>query len=210
MRKSTTSALLLSIFVALSVGTVAFGQGTASRVTGTVLDEKGAAMPGAVVTLTSEATQTSINTETNSSGNYVFDSVQVGIYSLSVEKPGFKKFVSTGNAANVNQPTTVNVTLEIGAIEQVVQVMASAEAVQTGSSGNFGNTVEQATYEASRCLSCGNCCECDGCLGACPEDAVIKLGVGHGYEFVYDRCTGCAACYEQCPVHSIEMIPEYE
>ena len=73
-----------------------------------------------------------------------------------------------------------------------------------------GLAVEQATYEASRCLSCGNCCECDGCLGACPEDAVIKLGVGHGYEFVYDRCTGCAACYEQCPVHSIEMIPEYE
>ena len=73
-----------------------------------------------------------------------------------------------------------------------------------------GLSVEQATYEARRCLSCGNCCECDGCLGACPEDAVIKLGVGHGYEFDYDRCTGCAACYEQCPVHSIEMFPEHE
>jgi NADPH-dependent glutamate synthase beta subunit-like oxidoreductase len=66
----------------------------------------------------------------------------------------------------------------------------------------------EATYEARRCLSCGNCCECDGCLGACPEDAVIKLGPGHRYEFDYDRCTGCGACYEQCPVHSIEMIPE--
>jgi NADPH-dependent glutamate synthase beta subunit-like oxidoreductase len=72
-----------------------------------------------------------------------------------------------------------------------------------------GLAAGEATYEASRCLSCGNCCECDGCLGACPEDAVIKLGVGHGYEFVYDRCTGCAACYEQCPVHSIEMFPEH-
>ncbi len=72
-----------------------------------------------------------------------------------------------------------------------------------------GLTVEQVTFEARRCLSCGNCCECDGCLGACPEDAVIKLGVGHGYEFVYDRCTGCRACYEQCPVHSIEMVPEH-
>ena len=73
-----------------------------------------------------------------------------------------------------------------------------------------GLSVEQATYEARRCLSCGNCCECDGCLGACPEDAVIKLGVGHGYRFDYDRCTGCAACFEQCPVHSIEMFPEHE
>jgi NADPH-dependent glutamate synthase beta subunit-like oxidoreductase len=71
-----------------------------------------------------------------------------------------------------------------------------------------GLSAEQATYESGRCLSCGNCIECDGCLAACPEDAVIKLGVGHGYMYDYDRCTGCAACYEQCPVHAIEMFPE--
>ena len=63
-------------------------------------------------------------------------------------------------------------------------------------------------FEASRCLSCGNCIECDGCLGACPEDAVIKLGPGLRYRFDYDRCTGCRACFEQCPVHSIEMVAE--
>ena len=73
-----------------------------------------------------------------------------------------------------------------------------------------GLTTEQAGYEAHRCLSCGNCFECDGCLGACPEDAVIKLGVGHRYRFDYDRCTGCGACFEQCPVHAIEMEPEPE
>jgi NADPH-dependent glutamate synthase beta subunit-like oxidoreductase len=71
-----------------------------------------------------------------------------------------------------------------------------------------GLSVEQATFEARRCLSCGNCCECDGCLGACPEDAVIKLGPGHRYRFDYARCTGCGACFEQCPVHAIEMFPE--
>ena len=71
-----------------------------------------------------------------------------------------------------------------------------------------GLSEREATYEARRCLSCGNCCECDGCLGACPEDAVIKLGPGNRYEYDYDRCTGCGACYEQCPVHSIEMVPE--
>ncbi|HJX46743.1 MAG TPA: NAD(P)-binding protein [Gaiellaceae bacterium] len=71
-----------------------------------------------------------------------------------------------------------------------------------------GLTAEEAVFEASRCLSCGNCFECDGCLGACPEDAVIKLGVGHRYEFDYDKCTGCATCFGQCPVHAIEMVPE--
>jgi NADPH-dependent glutamate synthase beta subunit-like oxidoreductase len=71
-----------------------------------------------------------------------------------------------------------------------------------------GLTEQQALYEAKRCLSCGNCFECDGCLGACPEDAVIKLGPGNRYRFDYDRCTGCGTCAEQCPVHAIEMIPE--
>jgi NADPH-dependent glutamate synthase beta subunit-like oxidoreductase len=71
-----------------------------------------------------------------------------------------------------------------------------------------GLTPAEAAYEAGRCLSCGNCFECDGCLGACTEDAVIKLGVGHRYEFDLDRCTGCSACYRQCPVHAIEMVPE--
>ena len=71
-----------------------------------------------------------------------------------------------------------------------------------------GLSAEEAVYEAGRCLSCGNCFECDGCLGACPEDAVIKLGSGHRYRFDYDRCTGCGACFGQCPVHAIEMVAE--
>jgi NADPH-dependent glutamate synthase beta subunit-like oxidoreductase len=66
----------------------------------------------------------------------------------------------------------------------------------------------EANTEACRCLSCGNCFECDGCLGSCPEDAVIKLGKGLRYRFDYEKCTGCATCYEQCPVHAIEMIEE--
>lgn len=71
-----------------------------------------------------------------------------------------------------------------------------------------GLSPKEAEFEARRCLSCGNCFECDGCLGACPEDAVIKLGPGNRYRFDYERCTGCATCYEQCPVHAIDMIQE--
>ncbi|HZC41870.1 MAG TPA: NAD(P)-binding protein [Streptosporangiaceae bacterium] len=71
-----------------------------------------------------------------------------------------------------------------------------------------GLSAAEAEFEAGRCLSCGNCCECDGCLGACPEDAVVKLGPGRRYRFDYDRCTGCRACFDQCPVHAIDMFPE--
>jgi NADPH-dependent glutamate synthase beta subunit-like oxidoreductase len=71
-----------------------------------------------------------------------------------------------------------------------------------------GLTEQEARFEAQRCLSCGNCFECDGCYGSCPEDAIIKLGPGKRYQYIYDRCTGCAVCYEQCPCHAIEMQAE--
>ena len=71
-----------------------------------------------------------------------------------------------------------------------------------------GYDAEEAKYEAQRCLSCGNCFECDGCYGACPEDAIIKLGKGNRYKFDYDKCTGCGVCVEQCPCHAIDIIPE--
>lgn len=73
-----------------------------------------------------------------------------------------------------------------------------------------GYNADEARYEAMRCLSCGNCFECDGCFGACPEDAIIKLGKGNRYKFNYDACTGCGICFEQCPCHAIEMIAEPE
>jgi NADPH-dependent glutamate synthase beta subunit-like oxidoreductase len=71
-----------------------------------------------------------------------------------------------------------------------------------------GLTASEASFEAQRCLSCGNCFECDACLGACPERAILKLGTRLRYQFDYDRCTGCAVCFEQCPSHAIEMMNE--
>jgi len=67
---------------------------------------------------------------------------------------------------------------------------------------------KDASFEAKRCLSCGNCFECDGCFGSCPEGAIIKLGKNKGYKIDFEKCTGCATCFEQCPCHAIEMIPE--
>ena len=71
-----------------------------------------------------------------------------------------------------------------------------------------GLTQAQVLHEARRCLSCGNCFECDNCYAACPERAIARLGPGNGYRVDFARCTGCAVCVEQCPVHAMEMIPE--
>ena len=92
---------------------------------------------------------------------------------------------------NVQEPRT-SIEARHDGFEEVVHALSEAAA----------------TREAKRCLSCGNCFECDACYAACPEDAVIKLGKGLKYRFDYDLCTGCAICFEQCPCHAIDMIPE--
>src|ERR1700752_1259945 len=99
MRKPIYAFLLLTFCLI----TVAHGQGTASRVTGTALDKKSPIVPGTAVTLTNESTQASLTTEKTSAGTYVFDSVQAGKYTVAVQKQGFKKAVSVGNPANINQ-----------------------------------------------------------------------------------------------------------
>jgi formate dehydrogenase (NADP+) beta subunit len=83
-----------------------------------------------------------------------------------------------------------------------------AERVESFDEIKAGLNEEEVLFEAQRCFSCGNCFECDGCFGACPEDAIIKLGHGKRYRFDYDKCTGCACCYEQCPCSAIEIVSE--
>ena len=65
-----------------------------------------------------------------------------------------------------------------------------------------------ALFEARRCLSCGNCFECDNCYGVCPDNAVIKLGPGKGFEINEDYCKGCGICVSECPCGAIEMVKE--
>ncbi len=71
-----------------------------------------------------------------------------------------------------------------------------------------GLSVDDALFEARRCMSCGNCFECDNCFGVCPDNAVIKLGAGEGYAFNYDYCKGCGICVAECPCGAIDLVPE--
>ncbi len=93
-------------------------------------------------------------------------------------------------------PKTVRPVLEIArrtsTFEEVVQGLDETNAL----------------YEARRCLSCGNCFECDNCYGVCPDNAVIKLGPGKGFEFNYDYCKGCGVCAQECPCGAIAMSAE--
>jgi len=146
-RKSILIVFVISVFL-IGLANIAFGQGTTSRVTGTVQDVSGAAVAGATVTLTNEGTDVSLKTETSDNGGYTFDLIQPGTYQVTVERQGFKKFVSNKNVINVNQPATLNVALEVGDVSATVTVQSAVEEVQTSTSGNIGSTIEQKTLES--------------------------------------------------------------
>ncbi|MBI1763926.1 MAG: carboxypeptidase regulatory-like domain-containing protein [Acidobacteria bacterium] len=147
-QKSLLLSTLLSALFAMLGSSVLLAQGTTSRLTGTVTDQSGAAVPGATVTLTNEATNISFKTQTSDTGAYAFDLIQAGTYQVTVEKTGFKKFVSNNNVAQINQPATVNVAMQVGEVSSQVTVEATADVVQTSSSGNIGSTINQKSLES--------------------------------------------------------------
>lgn len=135
-----------SLVACLSLSVMA--QGTTSRVTGMVTDNSGGVVPGAKVTLVGSGTERGLTAFTNNAGVFLFDLIQAGTYTLTVEKDGFNKFVSANNTVLINQPATINVVLQVGDVSEVVSVDAAATQVQTNISGNLGGTVEQRTIES--------------------------------------------------------------
>jgi hypothetical protein len=133
----------LSLALLLAVCLGLWGQGTTSRLVGTVTDPTGSVVPGAQVTLTNEATGVSFTTTTTQAGTYTFEALQVANYRVDITVSGFKKFSSKANRVIVGEPTTVNARLEVGATAETVEVSGAAELVQTSTSGNFGSTIEQ-------------------------------------------------------------------
>jgi hypothetical protein len=140
---------LLSVLLLLSASVPAgAGQGTTSRLTGTVTDTSGATLPGATVTLKNDNTNVTLVTVSNQAGIYAFEAVASGRYTVTVELSGFKRFVATANDVVVGQPTTVNARLELGGVTESVEVRAAAQVVQTETSGNLGSTFDQRTIES--------------------------------------------------------------
>ncbi|MFH1860374.1 MAG: NAD(P)-binding protein [bacterium] len=64
---------------------------------------------------------------------------------------------------------------------------------------------EQVALEAKRCMSCGQCFDCDNCYSYCSDNAVKKLPKGQHYEFHLETCQGCKKCAEECPCGYVDM-----
>ncbi len=112
--------------------TLAHAQTTA--VSGVVVDSDGRIVPGATVVVKNVRTGTTFETVTSAAGAFSVPSAPTGTYSVSVSLPGFKTAVLTNVVANVGGPASVRVKLEVGALEETINVEAKAELVQTQAS----------------------------------------------------------------------------
>jgi len=156
--------LLVGLFVVCT--TMAAAQGTTSRLVGQVTDATGGVLPGVTVTLTNEATGVRFTTVTSAAGVYSFEALGVGVYTVEAELQGFKKVSATGNRVQIGAPTTVNLTMEPGAMEETVEVVGASEVVQVSTSGNLGTVVDQRSIEALPIV---------GTRGRNPLDLVTQL-----------------------------------
>jgi hypothetical protein len=108
-------------------------QGTGGRILGRVADPSGAVLSGAKIVAVNDATGVSHDSLSNDTGDYVFPDLPVGTYSLTFDLTGFKKAVRHGITLDVNQVITLNMTMQLGTAQEVVDVTSEAPLVETSS-----------------------------------------------------------------------------
>jgi hypothetical protein len=126
----------------LLITTVAFAQDDRGKISGLVTDTSGAIVRSASVTLLNEGTGVQLDTKSDSAGEYVFQFVIPGVYTVSVDSPGFKKFVSTHVRVEVGGRVGINAKLPVGTQNEEVTVEGTGGARLHTEDATLGFTVE--------------------------------------------------------------------
>src|SRR5215467_4483579 len=122
-----TAACIFMVLLALSfVEVTLWGQATTAQITGTVKDQTGAVLPGVEISVTQTATGAKRAAVSNETVSYVLASLPLGPYVLEAGLPGFKTYVQSGIALQVDANPVINVTLQIGSVADQVEVQANA------------------------------------------------------------------------------------
>ncbi|HEY6442242.1 MAG TPA: carboxypeptidase regulatory-like domain-containing protein [Candidatus Acidoferrales bacterium] len=138
MTRCLLASLVVLIFCAPS-----FGQAVVnSRLTGAVTDSSGASIAGAQVMLTETSTGLVRHAQTDTDGSYTFPDLPTGDYQIDVKKEGFSAYVQRKIVLEVGSNPTLNVVLQVGAVNQEVTVSGSAAMVETHSN-IIGQVVNQ-------------------------------------------------------------------
>jgi hypothetical protein len=136
MRRLSFSILLLLASFALP----GWSQERAT-ILGRVTDPTTAVIAGATITVTNQDTGLKNTTSTNEAGNYVVRSLPFGRYEVECEAKGFRKFVATDNTLNIGQTLTLDITLQLGAVDQTVEVSGAAPLIESNTS-DLGTVVD--------------------------------------------------------------------
>lgn len=132
--------ILLCLF---AMGHTALAQVTNASLNGVVTDANGAALPGVQIHVQNTDTNFVQSAETNASGVYLVTPLNPGPYQVTAEKAGFRKLVQSGITLTIDQAATLNLTLQVGDVKQVITVVADAELINT-TTAEIGTTVNEA------------------------------------------------------------------
>ena len=139
-------ALLLAAGL-LFGATGAFAQTITGRITGSVLDQSGAAVPGATVTVTNLATGVTTDTRSDSSGVYNFQFLPIGSYSVAGSAQGFQKTSVGPLTLEIDQIANIDIKLSVGQVSQTVSVSSETGAVLQTQNSTLATTVTANTIE---------------------------------------------------------------
>jgi hypothetical protein len=138
--------LFLCLTVAILIGQSAFAQTFRGTINGSVQDPTGASIQEASVTATQNDTGLSRSTVSSSSGDFSLPDLPLGIYTVTVTKPGFQELKTTSVEVAVSRATTLNVALALASQATSVDVKSEASLVETTSTAVTGvvsqNTVK--------------------------------------------------------------------
>jgi len=130
-----------TVLVLVCVAPPAWAQFDSGQISGFVRDSSQSVMPGVAVTATNEGSGEHHQTTTNGSGYYVFPSLVVGRYTVAAELSGFKKAVERSVWLSAAAKVSVNLAMQVGALEESVEVQARTNRVQTDTA-QVGRTVD--------------------------------------------------------------------
>src|SRR5947209_10831686 len=119
------------IILIFLLAAAANAQVASAAISGTVVDPSSAAVSGATVTATQPASGFARTTSTDARGNYVFDPLPTGAYTITASKEGFRDYEATGIVLEVNQKARHDIRLTIGAAQDRITVTAAVSPVET-------------------------------------------------------------------------------
>jgi hypothetical protein len=146
-RHRAKAGIIAGLFFAASLGFRTSAQISTATITGTVRDPTGAAVPGVRVLVVETSMNFQSRSETNADGIFRVQSLQPGTYDVTFEASGFKSLVQKGLLLKIGDVLPVNATMEIGQVNEQVQVSSQGTLLETETSSSSTVTEGRTLYK---------------------------------------------------------------